>query len=142
MAEQSKKITLYIFLFALFIMLAFFIAVNIYSVYTTSKTDSLKTTKGTLECSFSFSIDSIRYSVPELSFNLRSSNDQIRKIFIDVNGAETEVALGEFLDYEQNVVVPDLIIEKTFIVYPEGCRDYNSKECDLAAKKCASLAMK
>lgn len=142
MAEQSKKITIYIFLFALFIMLTFFIAVHIYNIYMTSKASSLKISKGTLDCSFSFTLETIRYSLPELSFILRSSNDQLRKIFIDVNGAETEVALGEFLDYKQNVVVPDIIIEKTFIIYPEGCRDYNSKECDLATKKCASLKIK
>ncbi|MCX6707646.1 MAG: hypothetical protein NT001_05915 [Candidatus Woesearchaeota archaeon] len=140
MAEQSKKITLYIFLFALFIMLAFFIAVNIYNIYITNKTDSLKTTKGTLECSFSFSIDSIRYSVPELSFNLHSSDiNSLKKLIIDVDGIKTEVVLGEFFDYAQKVVVKDIIIQDSFRVYPDGCEDYNIKECSIIGKNCITI---
>jgi hypothetical protein len=137
MAEQSKKITLYIFLFALFIMLAFFIAMNIYNVYVTSKTESLKTTKGALGCSFSFSLDSVRYNIPDLSFNIYSSDiNALKKMVIDAEDVKTEVILGEFFDNKQKVVVKDVVIQDIFRIYPEGCEEFNMKECSISGKRC------
>jgi hypothetical protein len=140
MAEQSKKITIYIFLFALFMMLAFFIAVNIYNIYMDSKTSSIKTTKGALECAFSFSVSDVRYDVTDLSFSLRSSNaDTFKKMIIDVAGEKTDVPLGEFFDFNQKVTVKDMVIPDKFRIYPEGCEEYNIKECSVKDRTCIKI---
>ncbi|MBD3313397.1 hypothetical protein GF345_03060 [Candidatus Woesearchaeota archaeon] len=137
MAEQSKKITMYIFLFALFIMLAFFLGTHIYNIYVQGTTSSSETTKGSLECSFSFSIRMIDYEFPELTFDLRTTDiEALDTIVIEVEDIQTEVPLKEFFDFQQNIVVDDVVIEDTFLVYPEGCRNYNKKECSVKTKEC------
>ncbi len=140
MAEQSKKIALYIFLFALFISLAFFIGTHIYNIYITSKTTSEQTTKSSLECAFSFSLSKIRYEFPQLSFDLQTSDiNAFKKLVLEVEGIETEVPLREFMDYEQGVIVEDVVIEDKFRAYPLGCRDYNVKECSTKDRDCVTL---
>ena len=140
MAEQSKKIALYIFLFALFISLAFFIGTHIYNIYITSKTTSEQTTKSSLECAFSFSLSKIRYEFPQLSFDLQTSDiNAFKKLVLEVEGIETEVPLREFMDYEQGVIVEDVVIEDKFRAYPLGCRDYNVKECSTKGRDCVTL---
>ncbi|MBU0536691.1 MAG: hypothetical protein KKE20_07020 [Nanoarchaeota archaeon] len=140
MAEQTKKITLYIFLLGLFLTLAFFVGVHIYNIYSSGTRTSTDTTKSSLECSFSFSLNKLTYSFPQFSFNLRTSDiDRFKNLVISVEGIETEVPLSEFFDYEQNVVITDIVIEDTFIVYPKGCKDYNAKQCSIRTNTCKAL---
>ena len=137
MAEQSKKITMYIFLFALFIMLSFFLGTHIYNIYVEGTTSSSETTKGSLECSFSFFISRINYEFPELTFNLRTTDvEAMDTIVIEVEDIQTKIPLKEFFDFQQNILVDDVVIEDNFLVYSEGCREYNSKECSIKTKEC------
>ncbi|MFC1752358.1 hypothetical protein ACFL96_03070 [Thermoproteota archaeon] len=137
MAEQSKKITLYIFLFVLFIALAFFVGTYIYNIYISTTTSSTETTKTSLECAFTFTIKNMGYDFPELSFDVRTSDLELfKKLVIEVEGIGAEVELGEFFDFEQKVVVEDIVIEDSFNVYPEGCKEFNQKQCSLKQKEC------
>ncbi len=140
MAEQSKKITLYIFLLGLFIFLAFFLGAHIYNIYVSTTSSSDQTTKSSLDCAFSFSISNIEYELPELSFTLKVSDDKaMDTIVIKAEGVETKASLGEFFDFRQDVLVEDVIIQDTFRVYPEGCEEYNLKECNISSKDCERI---
>ena len=141
MAEQSKKITVYIFLFVVFILLAFYLMVWIYNNYMTTKTYSEKTTETALECNlFSFAISKIRYEDVALSFEIESrvteEKNAPRNMVIKVDGVEYPLQIGEYIDFRHQVSPQDRVIADKFTIYPEGCERYNSKECSVATKKC------
>ena len=145
MAEQSKKITVYIFLFVVFILLAFYLAAWIYTNYTATKTYSEKTTKTVLECNFfSFAVSKIRYEELALSFEIKSlvteQKNAPTNMSIKVEGLEYPLQIGEYLDFKQQVTLPDVVIADKFTIYPAGCEKYNKKECSIATKGCVQAS--
>lgn len=134
---QSRKITLYLFLFSIFLFLSLFIGVRIYNIYIGSKATSEATIKSTMGCAFVFSLTNIEYSGGTLVFSIKTSDENaFRKIIIvGSDGAEREVEMGTFIGYRQDVRVENINIENLFEVYPEGCES-TKKECQLAVGKC------
>ncbi len=129
MAEaRSKKISILIFLFAVFIMLAFFTASWIYRMYTEQTAFSEKKTLATVECGryyFSILPESILYENGTLYFEVENTMGAEVETFVvqSVNDQkEVYVALG------QGSVQPvSLAIDVTewALVYPKGCEGVN-----------------
>lgn len=140
---QSRKITLYIFLFSLFLMLAMFIGIRMYNIYSGSRAASTEKMESTFACSFSFSVSNIEYSgsVYKLSLDLKTTDyESLKKIIIiDKDGNGREVSLGQFIGFEQHVEVEPILIEDAFTVFPEGCSDDNAKQCYLSSGKCSTI---
>lgn len=134
---QSRKITLYLFLFSIFLFLALFIGVRIYNIYMGSKTTSETTLKSTMGCAFVFSLTNIEYNDGTLVFSIKTSDENaFKKItIVGADGTKREVEMGTFMGYRQDVRVENINIENLFEVYPEGCESIK-KECQLAVGKC------
>lgn len=143
MAGQSRKITIYIFLFALFIMLAMVLGIRIYNIYTSSKTESEKTIEVVMKCTFSFSVSNIDYTGGVLSFDLRTSDEKLLKklVVVNENNETKEIELGRFIGFpsKQRVNAGSISITNQFFVYPYGCGAQNKKECMLSAGKCENV---
>lgn len=138
MAGTTRNITLYIFLFSFFLLLALVIGVRIYNIYTTSKTTSESTIESTMGCAFSFSISNIEYSEGTLGFDLKTSDENMFKklVVVGENNEQGEVELGQFIGYRQRVYVSGIPITDSFLVYPYGCKGQNKKECQLSTGRC------
>lgn len=144
MAAQSTKITLYIFLFALFIMLGMVIGIRIYNIYTGSKAATEKTIKSTMGCEFfSFSVSNILYEQGSLSFDLKTTDDKLLKkiVIVGDNDMKKEIELGRFLGFEQRVDAGQIEVSDSFGVYPYGCESQNSKRCSVSIGKCENIKL-
>ena len=140
MAEQTRKITLYFFLFALFIFLAFFIGSRIYLIYTESKSTSLQTTKSVLDCTFNFYLRNMQYDGNILLFDLETSDEKLlNNLTIESGGQVRDIELGRFVLYTQRVRIEGITIEDQFFVFPTGCEELNKKECFISTANCRDV---
>lgn len=143
MEGQSRKITIYIFLFALFIMLALVLGTRIYNIYMGSKTDTEITMETAMKCTFSFSVSNLDYNGRTLSFDLKTSDEELLKkiVIVGENNETKEIELGIFIGFprKQRVNAGSINITNSFFTYPYGCMDQNKKECMLSSGECKSV---
>lgn len=137
MAGQSKNITLYIFLFALFITISMILGARTYNLYASSKTSTDKTIKSTMQCAFSYTITNIRYTEGSLGFDIKTSDKDLLKTLIVVGNNDIKsIQLAEFIEPRQNVNVGPISMGDAFTVYPAGCEESNKKLCSLSVGRC------
>ncbi|PIN86984.1 hypothetical protein COV19_02210 [Candidatus Woesearchaeota archaeon CG10_big_fil_rev_8_21_14_0_10_44_13] len=137
MAGQSKNITLYVFLFALFITLAMVLGARTYNLFTGSKTETESTMKSTMQCAFSYSLSNMEYSDGVLRFDLKTTDEELfKKIIVVGHDGPKEIALGTYINFRQGVRVEQIPMGDSFLVYPEGCEGQNNKTCLISEGRC------
>ena len=139
MPEQSRRVALLIFLFAIFIFLAVFIFIFSYGVTKGGQNYTETTSKKAIECvGYSFRVvgDSITYNNSELSFVVEpSGGGSLNKLVIKSDGKEVETKNIDFsASYKQNVKV-NISVSDIFELSPNGC-DENIKVCSIPANSC------
>jgi flagellar basal body-associated protein FliL len=130
MAEaRSKKVSVLIFLFAIFILLAVFTAVWLYNMYKQQTSFSERQTLATVECGrYYFAIDpkSVLYENSTLYFEIENTlGADINAIMVKSATQEKEVALNGL---SQGTVMPvsvPLEVAEWVLVYPKGCAGVN-----------------
>lgn len=137
MAGQSKNITLYIFLFALFVTIAMILGARTYNIYASSKSSTEKTMKDTMQCAFSFGITNMAYSNGELKFDLKTSDqDLLKRLTIVGNNDIKEIEVGSYINMRKTMNVGAISMGDSFTVYPSGCEEQNKKVCSLTSGRC------
>jgi len=137
---RPKTIILMIFLFSLFIFLAVFIALQILATYREGTVYSTNTTKGVLECNtLSFRISSLKYGDKVLEFEIESYEPELADMVILHNDMRTHFKLKPFFGDTQKVRIENITLGEGFIIFPDGCEQYNKKECLLVDSKCKNI---
>ena len=139
MAEESKRITVLIFLLFIFIFLAVIIFVFIYTNYRSTTNYSAVTTKASFECTaYSFRIEggSLSYGNGTLSFvfdpTLGGATVK-NALVIAYDDQEIETQPVDFtFKYQMRVQTPPLT---AFQIYPKGCMNI-TRNCDLVRNQC------
>lgn len=129
--RKSKKISVLIFLFAIFILLVAVTASWIYRVYKEQTSYSEDRTMATVACSqYYFDIDpqSVLYTDGNLYFEIENTlGKDIDKLVVQTSVDEKVVELsGLGQGVVQPVSLPIEVIEWA-VVYPEGCKSANFK---------------
>jgi hypothetical protein len=114
-----------IFLFAIFLVLAFYILTYGTGIYTSSRSYTEQQTKNLL-CStfFDFELKNTTYQNGVLAFNLaRKSETGEPFSYITIKGEEEKnITVLNMLSYDIQPVSIEIKISKNFTVYPESCR--------------------
>lgn len=134
LADSKKKISWGIFLFALFIFLALWIGLTMYTIYTSKTTEAKSSTKSSIECStYAFEISEINYSDEKLTFRIKNTiGEDFETLVIESGNIQNKASLKSFYEGEERTVAIDsIVIEKEFSVYPEGCKEYNVKKFNI-----------
>jgi hypothetical protein len=138
----EKKITITIFLFALFVFLGIFIFLLGYSTTTSSGNYSRQVSKSTIECTgITFDIvgGSMSYENSVLRFTIESfgGGSASRLVVASENETWFTPQLDFRADVDRKIKIENITIKDKFRIYPEGCDGYNVKECDL--KECVII---
>lgn len=144
MAERSKRYSLLIFLFALFIFLSLYIILWSYNIYTSTKNYTNATSQSSITCttySFNFVDNSMNYDNGTLTFNIDITNmiSSAPKGFALVLATNETTYRSEPINiYVRNtkVVFKNVSIDDSFSVAPVGCEASNVKPCSLSAGTC------
>lgn len=130
---RGDNITMKIFLWFIFIVLGLSMAFWLFSMYQQyiSSGEIEKGTLGTLGCSgYTFKIFGIDYEGEQLTFTIKNTiGDPID--FLEIKSEfETRTEDLGYLSSgrEKQIILKDFKIKDNFVVYPEGCLRYNSKE--------------
>jgi hypothetical protein len=130
MAEtRSRKVSILIFLFAVFILLAVFTGSWLYRMYKEQTDFSERKTLATVECGrYYFTIDpkSVLYENGTMYFEIENTlGADIGTIIVKSASEEKEVALGGL---GQGTVMPvqiPIAVTEWVQVYPKGCEGVN-----------------
>ncbi|MFH1064215.1 MAG: hypothetical protein V1729_03990 [Candidatus Woesearchaeota archaeon] len=129
--RRSKKISVLIFMFAIFILLVVVTASWLYRIYTEQTAFSEKKTMATVTCSqyyFYINNESVLYEDGKIYFEIENiMGKDIDKIVVRTSTEEAVVdmdGLGQGII--QPVTLPIEVIEWA-LVYPEGCDGANFK---------------
>ncbi len=133
----DRNITITIFLLALFVFLGLFIFLFSYSTAKASGNYSKETSKSEIECSeitFNIAGGSMSYENNELNLTIESyGGGEITKLIV---AAENETRATSQIDFRarvnKKIKIDNITIKDKFRIYPEGCEDYNIKECNLS----------
>ena len=140
MAEQHRKVTLYLFLLAVFLFLVVIIVTRGYKETMASTEYSNATTKSVLQCNFfSFSVSKMSYGsgTLQLSISIRVTDESTapKNFVIKTSDQQRRINIPYYLDFTAPVKIEDFIIDDRFTIYPEDCPQ-NRKECDIQQKSC------
>jgi hypothetical protein len=132
MAEaRSRKISLLIFLFAVFILLAVFTGSWLYRMFKEQTAYSEQKTLATVECGryyFTIKPESVLYENGTLYFEIENTlGADMNVINVESMAANKEVDLGGL---GQGTVLPvslQIDVSEWVLVYPKGCRGVNFK---------------
>ncbi len=121
------KKSIFIFLFALFLILAFYILIQGAGIYTSSKSYAEAQTKESL-CAvfFDFELKNATYESNLLSFRLLRKSETGEPfsyliILTDI-GDEKKLPVLNMLSHKEQLLNTEINISKNFTVYPESCR--------------------
>lgn len=126
--RKSKKISVIIFLFAIFVLLVAFSASWIYKIYKEQTAFSEQNTLSTVECSkyyYFIDPDAVEYYNGTLSFNIKNTLGREIETIVVESASETKefnIYLGQGMTQP---VSSDFIIDGWFLVYPKDCRNVN-----------------
>jgi uncharacterized protein YpmB len=128
--RRAKRISVLIFLFAVFIMLVVFSVSWVYKIYKEQTKFTEENTYSTVECSkyyFSINPGTVTYEGTTLSFDIKNTlGDELDTIIVESPYGQKEAKVQLSQGLSQPVVV-DLQIDSWFIVYPKDCRNANFK---------------
>jgi len=127
MPSSSRKITVLIFLFSLFVFLGVYIGVNIYQSYVSGRAYTERVSK----CGqYSFDVFNVDYDGINLGFNVENTAaEEFNVLVVEVDGDTRENDLGSFGSGDiSHITVENIQIEEKFFVYPAGCKRHNAKE--------------
>jgi hypothetical protein len=134
---RSKKISVLIFLFAIFVLLVVMTASWIFRVYHDQTAFSEQRTFATIECGryyFDIKPESVSYDNGTLYFEMENTlGKDIDNIVVESSTERKEVSIA----LSQGVVQPvSLPIEVTgwVLVYPVGCEDVNFRNLSFGLK--------
>ncbi|MBN1544354.1 hypothetical protein JW898_02725 [Candidatus Woesearchaeota archaeon] len=129
--SRSKKISVLIFLFAIFILLVVVTGSWLYRMYTEQTAYSESRTLATVECSrYYYSIDpgSVLYENGTLYFEISNTlGADISTIVVESTGGQKEVdvsGLGQGATFPVSVRID---VVEWAVVYPSGCKGVNFK---------------
>lgn len=134
---EAKNITMQVFLWFLFIVLALFIAFwlyNLYQQYIVADTIG-EGTPSSLQCGgYMFSISNAGYENNTLSFVIKNTRGNIIQNLIIQSDYETrtEELVSFSSGREQKIVLENFRVNKNFAVYPEGCARFNTQIISIA----------
>ena len=133
---RSKKISVMIFLLAIFILLVVVTAGWIYRVYMDQTAYSEQRTLATFECGkYYYEIDpeTVSYDEGTLYFEIENTlGADIPSIMVESAVETKEVSIGLTQGSFQPVSLP-IAVEDWFVVYPRGCEDVNFKNISFEA---------
>ncbi|MBU2561790.1 MAG: hypothetical protein KKD17_05830 [Nanoarchaeota archaeon] len=136
--SRSKKISVLIFLFAIFILLVVVTGGWIYRMYTEQTAYSESKTLATVECSryyYSINPESVLYENGTLYFEISNTlGADIDKMVVESIGGQKEVDVGGL---SQGVTLPVSVpmeVVEWAVVYPPGCRGVNFKNISFEPK--------
>lgn len=132
-SERGKQVSTLIFLFAVFIFLAFFTGGWLYRVYIEKTTFSEQLTDIAIKCSsIYFGVRDIDYREGVLSFELHNKlGDAFEDIVIESGETLVEVPTGRLGAGDELPVQQEIGLEGSVRIYPKGCREENSKIFEL-----------
>lgn len=126
--SRSKKISVMIFLLAIFIMLVVMTAGWIYKMYREQTSFTNTRTLATVECGkYYFDIDesTVSYQDGQLYFEIENTlGSKIETILVESGSSKVSVDIG----LSQGAIYPVSIpinISTSLAVYPEGCKEVN-----------------
>ena len=127
--EKGKKISTLIFLFAVFIFLAFFTGGWLYRVYVDHTSFSEKSTDTAIKCSsITFGVENLDYKGGVLSFDLENKfGQEFSNITIESGTQSVDVPTGILRPGDLFPVRLEIEVGETLIIYPQGCKGENSK---------------
>lgn len=135
--SRSRKVSVLIFLFAIFILLVVVTAGWIYRIYMDQTAYSEERTLTTFECSrYYYGIDpeTVSYVDGTLYFEIENTlGADIPSIMVESAVETKEVSIG----LTQGTVQPvslEMAVEGWVVVYPRGCRDVNVKNLTFEAE--------
>lgn len=136
MPERSKRITIAIFLFSIFIFLGIVVFVVIFSTARSTGNYSRMTTMSSVEClgiTFRVIPNTITYEENTLSFVIDSvGGGSVTQLVITSGGEERETPEVDFRGrVKRKITIKDIEFEGNFTIYPKGCKNYNMKQCSL-----------
>ena len=128
--RRSKKISVLIFLFAIFILLVVITAAWVYRMYTEQTAYSEETTFATIECGmyyFNIEPESVSYDAGTLYFEIGNTiGKEIETIVVQSSTETKEVSIGLSQGIVQPVSLPIEVVGWV-MVYPKGCESVNFK---------------
>ena len=128
--EKGKKISTLIFLFAVFVFLAFFTGGWLYRVYVDHTSFSEKSTNTAIKCSsITFGVDNLNYEGGVLSFDLENKFGAVfGNITVESGPNQTvEVPTGRLGSGDVYPVALTIDLGNSVMIYPAGCRDEYAK---------------
>jgi hypothetical protein len=129
MAEsRSRKVSVIIFLFAVFIMLAIFTGGWIYRMYATQTELAEKRTFSAVECGkyyFSLKQDSIVYDNSTVYFEIQNTIGATIDLIVVESGLEKRELNVSIAQGTTQPVSLNMSVTNWILVYPVGCRETN-----------------
>lgn len=124
MAERrSRKISMFIFLFALFILLAVITGAYLYKLYSENTASSEKQTRETIDCDYYFAVSkqSISYIDDKLSFEIKNTYGKEIRTVVIVSGNETKEKSVSLTRGDSFPLDVSIKASGNFSLYPKGC---------------------
>jgi len=121
------KKSIFVFLFAIFLILAFYILTYGAGIFTSSRSYTEKQTKNSL-CTtfFNFELKNISYENKMLSFRLvrKSETGEPFEYITISSGNETQktIPILNMLNYKEQPLNIEINLSKNFTIYPENCK--------------------
>ncbi|MEM4337122.1 MAG: hypothetical protein QXG86_03905 [Candidatus Woesearchaeota archaeon] len=141
MPEESKRISLVIFLISIFVFLAIIIFVFSFSLTRGGANYTATTTKTAMECiGYGFRIigGSIDYKEDELTFIIEpAGGGKINKLIVKSENQEKETKNIDFSSSFKQQVKINIRANEYFEIYPVGCPE-NIKRCSISRNICES----
>lgn len=129
---DAQNITMKVFLWFLFIVIALFLAYWLFGIYNDYiKSGSIdKGTSDLMSCNdYVFDVKDVHYENETLSFVIRNTmGKQIRNITVQSDYSSVTRNLQHLTTgSEQEITIEDFRVEQSFAVFPENCAKYNIK---------------
>ncbi len=129
---KAKDVTINVFLWFLFIVIALFLAFWLYNIYQEYMVSGVleESTTSSLQCGgYMFKISDVRYDNNSLSFTIRNTmGNIIKNLTIESDyEARTKELVAFSSGKEMRIALENFRIADTFAVYPEGCAKFNVK---------------
>ncbi|MBI5398375.1 hypothetical protein HZB03_02825 [Candidatus Woesearchaeota archaeon] len=131
MEGRTKKVSVLVFLFGIFVLLGVIIGGWLYSMYTTNVGFTNKATATALRCGdYSFAVESIAFDPSEKVVSFTITNlfgDRFDSIVVESGQTEHQINLTGLVQGGSETVSIPLELGPEVLIYPQGCRENNAK---------------